>query len=104
VQALVRTFRAREGAMLILTRKSGETITVGDDVVVNVLEIKGSQVKIGIDAPLGICVHRGEIYEKIQQENMLAATVEAFDFDMAAKLCKPEKGQSNKPVGKAHEI
>ena len=78
--------------MLILTRKSGETITVGDHVVVNILEVKGSQVKIGIDAPLGIPVHRGEIYEKIQQENMLASAVEPFDFEMAAELCKPRKG------------
>lgn len=72
--------------MLVLTRKSGESITIGDDVVVSVLEIKGSQVKVGIKAPVGICVHRGEIFERIQQENMLASSVEAGDFEMAAQF------------------
>ncbi len=72
--------------MLILTRKSGEKITVGDDVVVKILEIKGSQVKLGIEAPKGISVHRGEIYERIQKENLLAAGVEAGDFATALEL------------------
>lgn len=79
--------------MLILTRKSGETITVGDHVVVHILEVRGAQVKVGIDAPEGIPVHRGEIYEKIQQENRLAATVEPFDFEVAAALYEPERGR-----------
>jgi carbon storage regulator len=77
--------------VLILTRKSGESITIGDDVFVSVLEIKGSQVKIGIDAPMGIAVHRREIYDRIQQENQLAAGVEARDFEMAAELCRTNK-------------
>ncbi len=72
--------------MLILTRKSGETITVGDEVVVTVLEVKGTQVKLGVEAPKGVTVHRGEVYERIQEENRLAAGVEAGDFDAAARL------------------
>ena len=72
--------------MLILTRKSGEKITIGDDVVVSVLEIKGTQIKLGIDAPRGIAVHRGEIYDRIQQENLLAAGIDAADFAAAAFL------------------
>ena len=72
--------------MLVLTRKSGESITIGDAIVVNVLEIKGSQVRIGIDAPVGISVHRREVYDKIQQENVMAAGIEARDFEMAARL------------------
>jgi len=75
--------------MLILTRKSGEKITVGDNVVVSVLEIKGSQVKLGIEAPKGIAVHRGEIYERIQRENLLAASIDEDDFVAAAQLCNP---------------
>ena len=73
--------------MLILTRKSGEKITVGDEVVVTVLEVKGVQVKLGIAAPRGVTIHRSEVYERIQEENRLAAGVEAGDFDAAERLC-----------------
>ena len=72
--------------MLVLTRKSGEKITIGDDVVISVLEVRGTQVKVGIEAPKGIAVHRSEIYERIQEENLLAAGVEAADFAEAEKL------------------
>ena len=54
--------------MLILTRKVGETINIGDDVKVVVLGVKGNQVRIGIDAPEAISIHREEIYAKIQEE------------------------------------
>ena len=77
--------------MLILTRKSGEKITVGDDVVVSVLEIRGSQVKLGIEAPKVIAVQRGEVYKKIQEENLLAAGVDADDFVAAMGLYAPER-------------
>ena len=75
--------------MLVLTRKFGEKITIGDNVVVSIVEIKGSQVKLGIEAPKGISVHRSEIYERIQQENLLAASVEAADFAAAEELWRP---------------
>lgn len=54
--------------MLILTRKVNETLMVGDDVSVTVLGIKGGQIRIGINAPRDVAVHRQEVYEKILQE------------------------------------
>ncbi|MEC8188833.1 MAG: carbon storage regulator CsrA [SAR324 cluster bacterium] len=59
--------------MLILTRKSGESITIGDDVKITVIEVKGKQVRIGIDAPRNYIIHREEVYIRIQEENKLAA-------------------------------
>jgi carbon storage regulator len=89
--------------MLVLTRKSDEKITIGDDILVSVLEIKGSQVKLGIEAPKGIAVHRSEIYERIQDENLLAANVEAVDFVEAEKLWIPRKGLKTRLGGKSED-
>ena len=54
--------------MLILTRRVGETLMVGDDVTVTVLGVKGNQVRIGVNAPKDVAVHREEIYQRIQRE------------------------------------
>ena len=54
--------------MLILTRRVGETLMVGDDVTVTVLGVKGNQVRIGVNAPKEVAVHREEIYERIKRE------------------------------------
>jgi len=59
--------------MLILTRRSGESIKIGDDITISVIEIRGHQVRLGIEAPRDVVVHREEIYELIQEQNRLAA-------------------------------
>ena len=56
--------------MLILTRRVGETLMIGDDMTVTVLGVKGNQVRIGVNAPKDVAVHREEIYRRIEQEKM----------------------------------
>jgi len=61
--------------MLILTRRVGETLMIGDEVTVTVLGVKGNQVRIGVNAPRDVAVHREEIYERIKREQAAQAGV-----------------------------
>lgn len=83
--------------MLILTRRVGETIVIGDDVVVTVLGIKGNQVRIGINAPKDVSVHREEIYQRIQQERNTTPAQEAAPTTVVKKKREPkiEKDQED---------
>lgn len=65
--------------MLVLTRKVGESVKIGDDIELKVLSIDGEQIKIGIDAPKEIAIHRKEVYLAIEQENSAAADT-SFDL------------------------
>ncbi len=58
--------------MLILTRKTGETITIGENIQIRVLTVKGGQVRIGIDAPREVSINREEVFERVQAENAIA--------------------------------
>ena len=59
--------------MLVLSRRKDETIMIGDDVEITIVDIKGDTARIGIAAPRSVTVHRKEVYEAIQKENILAA-------------------------------
>ena len=72
--------------MLIITRKLGERITIGDDVFITLLEVKGGQVRLGISAPRHVAIHREEIYEKIRRENLESSAVAASDLVEAASI------------------
>jgi carbon storage regulator len=65
--------------MLILTRRVGESLIIGDEVTVTVLGVKGNQVRIGVNAPKEVAVHREEIYQRIQQEQAAHGSAEPPD-------------------------
>jgi carbon storage regulator len=69
--------------MLILTRKLGESINVGDDIKITLLDIKGKYIRIGIEAPRNVTVHREEVYQLIQEQNIEAAV---HEHDNAAEI------------------
>ena len=67
--------------MLILTRRMGEKLLIGDDIMVSVLGRKGGQIRVGIEAPKEVAVHREEIYRRIKKDEMDRENLEASDTD-----------------------
>lgn len=77
--------------MLVLTRKPSQSIMVGDDIVLTVLEVRGDKVRIGIDAPRNVAVHRQEVYEQIQLQNIEAARAKVASLEEVTKLVKKKE-------------
>jgi len=77
--------------MLILTRKLGESITIDNDIKVTILGIYGKQVKLGIDAPEKISVHREEIFKRIQEENQAASLTLKEDLIEVVKILRARR-------------
>ncbi len=70
--------------MLVLTRRAGESIMIGDEVRVVVLDVRGDTVRLGIDAPRSVKVHRAEVFAEVQEANAAAATPAATDLTTVA--------------------
>ncbi len=80
--------------MLVLTRKVDESIIIGDNIKITVVDIRGDQAKIGIEAPREISVHREEVYLEIQEENRRAAMLaQEVDLDKLSDLFKEARGK-----------
>lgn len=100
--------------MLILTRRIGENVVVGDDVVISVLEVRGDAVRLGIQAPRSVTVHREEVYRELQRANQQAAQSAGATDDAlaaAARQWRPpvESGQrrgspSESPAGDGSDL
>ena len=74
--------------MLVLTRKPRQQIMIGDNIVINVVEVQGDNVRIAIDAPKEIKIYRGEIYRAIQEESQKTAAPAPTDLDLSQALPK----------------
>jgi carbon storage regulator len=83
--------------VLVLTRKVGESITIGDDVKIIVMQIKGKQVRLGIKASPNTVVHREEVYQRIQEENRQAALAQVGGLEQARQIFRPTDGSAPTP-------
>jgi carbon storage regulator len=80
--------------MLVLSRRIGESIIIGDDIVVTVLDVRGDVVRVGIAAPRSVRVHREEVYRELEAANRAAAEV-APDAETALAAVLPKKASGN---------
>ena len=72
--------------MLVLTRKVGQNIMVGEDIRISVIEVRGKQVRLGVEAPGGLPIHREEVFLRIQEENLAASTTGPEDLSEVMEL------------------
>ena len=82
--------------MLVLSRHRDESIIIGDDIVITVVDIRGDKVRLGIAAPIEISVHRQEVYEAIQRENRQASRLEPQDARQIDRLNQPARRESRR--------
>jgi carbon storage regulator len=75
--------------MLVLSRQRDETIMIGDEIEISIVDIRGDKVRLGINAPTRIAVHRKEVYEAIRRENTQAARLGTTDLDSLAQTIQP---------------
>ena len=75
--------------MLVLSRQRDETIMIGDEIEISVVDIRGDKVRLGINAPTRIAVHRKEVYEAIRRENAQASMLGTTDLDTLAQTIQP---------------
>ncbi len=85
--------------MLVLTRKTDQAIMIGDAIKVVVVEIRGDQVKLGIEAPREVAIHRREVYEDIQRENRRAALKKPVDVEALDELLQQERSSEDSNKG-----
>ncbi len=83
--------------MLVLSRQRDETIMIGDDIEVTVVDIRGDKVRLGITAPKEVAVHRKEVYEAIKRENRAAAQVKPEDITGIGKVAPKPSTDQTKP-------
>jgi len=86
----------KEPVMLVLSRQRDETIMIGDNIEVTVVDIRGDKVRLGINAPKEISVHRKEVYDAIRRENRAAAQVKPEDLSGLGKVTPPKNPQQPK--------
>ena len=72
--------------MLILTRKSGEGLVIGDGIRITVVEIRGKQIRLGIEAPADVVILREEVYQRVREQNVQAAGVQESDVKEIARM------------------
>ena len=84
--------------MLVLSRHRDESIIIGDDIVITVVDIRGDKVRLGIAAPIEISVHRQEVYEAIQRENRQASRLDPQDARQLERLNPPSGATSVAPA------
>jgi len=82
--------------MLVLSRQRDQTIMIGDDIEITVVDIRGDKVRLGINAPNEVPVHRKEVYEAIKRENRAAANVKPEDIAKVTGIQKDEAGAAKK--------
>lgn len=85
--------------VLILTRRVGENIVVGDDIVISVMEVRGDAVRIGVQAPRSVTVHREEVYRELQRANRAAAQSGATSDEAMAAVANILRGSTKPPAG-----